>query len=72
MPTEIIVALIVAGFGFLGTLIEVSRRQNNRDHGVTSGKIDELARGHWRMERKIDDLSDKHLEHIRDHAKGEL
>lgn len=72
MSQEIAVALIIAGFGFLGTLVEVSRRQNNRDHGSTSGKIDELARSHWRMERKIDDLSDKHVEHIRDHAKGDL
>lgn len=72
MPTEIAVALIAGGFALLGTLVEVSRRQNNRDHGSTSGKIDELARSHWRIERKIDDLSDRHHDHIRDHAKGEL
>lgn len=72
MPTEIIVALIIAAFGLIGTLVEVSRRQNSREHGATSGKLDELTRGHYRIEQKIDDLTDRHLDHISDHAKGDL
>lgn len=72
MNTEIAVALIVAGFGFLGTLVEVMRRQNNRDHGANASRLDEVVRGHKRIEKKVEDLADRHLEHIRDHAKGEL
>lgn len=72
MNTEIAVALIVAGFGFLGTLVEVMRRQNNRDHNSNSSRLDEVIRGHKRIERKVEDLADRHLEHINDHAKGDV
>lgn len=72
MATEIVVALIIAGFGFLGTLVEVGRRQNNRDHGANSVRLEEVVRGHARIESKVDDLAERHLEHIRDHAKGEI
>jgi hypothetical protein len=72
MATEIVVALIAGGFALLGTLIEVSRRQNNRDHGTNASKLDLLFDSHRRVESKVDDLADRHLEHIRDHAKGDL
>lgn len=72
MNTEVAVALIVAGFGFLGTLVEVMRRQNNRDHGSNALRLDEVVAGHRRIEKKVEDLADRHLEHIRDHAKGDL
>lgn len=72
MNTEIAVALIIAGFGFLGTLVEVMRRQNNRDHNTNASKLDRvleatehLRHGHNRIESKVD-------EHIRDHAKGDM
>lgn len=72
MNTEIAVALIVAGFGFLGTLVEVTRRQNNKDHNMNASKLDRvleatnnLKDGHSRIESKIDN-------HINDHAKGDV
>lgn len=72
MSQEIAVALIIAGFGFLGTLVEVSRRQNNRDHGANSTRLEEVVRGHARIESKVDDLVERHLDHINDHAKGDI
>jgi hypothetical protein len=72
MATEIATTLITGAFAVLIAMIEFGRRQNNKDHGKNAVKLDELVRGHDRIESKVDDLADKHLEHIRDHAKGEL
>lgn len=72
MSNEIAVALIAGGFALLGTLIEVGRRQNNRDHGSNASRLEDVIRGHARIEAKVNDISDRHLEHIRDHAKGEI
>lgn len=72
MDTEVVVALIAGGFALLGTLVEVTRRQNNRDHGINAGKLDQLVRGHDRIESKVNDLAGRHLDHIRDHAKGDV
>ena len=72
MNTEVIVALIVAGFGFLGSVVEVMRRQNHKDHFSNASKLDRvleatqnLKEGHKRIETKIDT-------HIKDHATGEV
>lgn len=72
MASEIVVALIAGGFGLLGTLLEVLRRQNNRDHSLNASKLDRvleatrhLKDGHTRIENKIDT-------HINDHAKGDV
>jgi len=43
MSDGIIVAIIGGGFTIIATLIEVTRRQNNRDHGENSRKLDYLA-----------------------------
>lgn len=43
MSDGIIIAIIGGGFTILATLIEVTRRQNNRDHGENSRKLDYLA-----------------------------
>jgi hypothetical protein len=43
MSDQVLVALIGGGFTVLVGLIEVSRRQNNRDHGENSKKLDYLA-----------------------------
>lgn len=51
---EIIVALIGVLGAVLVTLLEVSRRENKRDHGYVADKLDII-------EGKIDD-------HINDHA----
>lgn len=65
MSDPVLVALITAGFGFLGVLIEATRRQNNRDHGHNANKLNHLVDGQRRVESKIDS-------HIVDHAKGDL
>jgi hypothetical protein len=43
MSDQVLVALIGGGFAVIVGLIEVSRRQNNRDHGENSKKLDYLA-----------------------------
>lgn len=72
MQTEIVTALITGGFAIIVAMIEFTRRQNNRDHGTNASKLDLLFQSHKRVEDKVDDLADKHLEHIRDHAKGDM
>jgi hypothetical protein len=43
MTNEVTVALIGGGFTVVVALIEWTRRQNNRDHGENSKKLDYLA-----------------------------
>jgi hypothetical protein len=43
VSNEIAVALIGGGFTVVVALLEVTRRQNNRDHGENSRKLDYLA-----------------------------
>jgi hypothetical protein len=43
MSNEIVVALIGGGFTVVVALLEITRRQNNRDHGENSRKLDYLA-----------------------------
>jgi len=43
MSDEIVIALIAGGFSVIVALLELSRRQNNRDHGENSKKLDYLA-----------------------------
>lgn len=43
MNDAVLVALIGGGFTVVVALIEVSRRQNNRDHGENAKKLDYLA-----------------------------
>lgn len=43
MSEAIIVALIGGGFSIIITLLEITRRQNNRDHQTNSSKLDYLA-----------------------------
>ena len=65
MSDAVLVAVISGGFAVLVAMIEMSRRQNNRDHGATSAKLDSLLSGHERIESKIDT-------HINDHARGDV
>ena len=39
----VVIALIGGGFTIVVALIEATRRQNNRDHGENSRKLDYLA-----------------------------
>jgi hypothetical protein len=43
MSDTILVALIGGGFSVIVALLELMRRQNNRDHGENSRKLDYLA-----------------------------
>ena len=43
MSDPVIVALIGGGFTIIVALLEWTRRQNNRDHGENSRKLDYLA-----------------------------
>lgn len=61
MPTEIVVALIGGGVTLLVTLIEVMRRQNNKDHATNANKLDVIA-------DKIDHVDDRLGNHIEWHA----
>lgn len=61
MPTEISVALIGGGVTLLVTLIEVMRRQNNKDHASNANKLDLIA-------DKIDNVDSRLGNHIEWHA----
>jgi hypothetical protein len=65
MSDQVLVAIITGGFGLLAAFIEVTRRQNNRDHGYNSAKLDHLVDGQHRIESKVDT-------HINDHARGDV
>jgi hypothetical protein len=58
MSPEVAAALVTGAFVVLVALIEKTRRDNNRDHGENSVKLD-------RIEDKIDG-------HINDHARRDL
>jgi hypothetical protein len=61
MPTEIAVALIGASVTLLVALIELMRRQNNRDHATNITKLDAIA-------DKIDNVDSRLGNHIEWHA----
>lgn len=58
MSSEVVAAIVTGAFLVLVALIERTRRENNRDHGNNSAKLD-------RIEDKIDG-------HINDHARRGL
>lgn len=61
MPTEIVVALIGAAVTLIVTLIEMTRRQNNRDHASNADKLDSIA-------EKIDTVDSRLGKHFEWHA----
>jgi hypothetical protein len=61
MATEIIVALIGASVTLVVALIEVTRRQNNKDHASNADKLDRIA-------DKIDTIDSRLGNHIEWHA----
>jgi hypothetical protein len=72
METEIVIALIGGAVTIIVSLIEWTRRQNNKDHAQNASKLDRvleatenLKDGHIRIENKID-------KHINDHARGDV
>lgn len=65
MSDTVLAAIVTGGFAVVVALIGYLSRMTRRDHGQTSAKLDELLRGHGRIENKIDG-------HINDHAKGDV
>lgn len=61
MNTEIIVALIGGSVTLIVALIEVTRRQNNKDHATNASKLDKIA-------DKIDHVDSRLGNHIEWHA----
>jgi hypothetical protein len=61
MPTEVVVALIGASVTLIVTLLELSRRQNNKDHASNTHKLDAIA-------DKIDIVDSRLGNHIEWHA----
>lgn len=63
MSTPIIVAIISGAFGIIVALIQASRRENKRDHGVVA---ESLRRVHLEVHR-VGQKVDRHIEW---HAEG--
>jgi|DEB0MinimDraft_3_1074331.scaffolds.fasta_scaffold24109_3 hypothetical protein len=63
MSTPVIVALITGGFGIIVALIQSSRRENKRDHGVVADSLRQIHKDIHRVGDKVD-------RHITWHAEG--
>ena len=61
MPTEVVVALIGASVTLIVTLLELTRRQNNKDHASNADKLDQVI-------NKIDNVDSRLGSHIEWHA----
>jgi hypothetical protein len=61
MQTEIIVALIGGSVTLIVSLMELTRRQNNRDHATNTEKLDQVI-------NKIDNVDSRLGSHIEWHA----
>lgn len=61
MSTEVVVALIGGAVTLLVTLIEVTRRQNNKDHASNAQKLDQIV-------DKLDTVDSRLGNHIEWHA----
>jgi len=74
MMVEIIVTAIGALSAVAVALTEKSRRENKRDHGVVSTKLDmmgkSLGRSIDRVEESVQRAEEKLDNHINEHAKG--
>lgn len=58
-------SIVTGGFGVIVAMIGYLAHTNKREHAENGGKLDQLLRGHDRIENKIDG-------HINDHAKGDV
>ena len=64
MNSEVMVALIGGSVTLIVTLIELTRRQNNKDHASNADKLDRIA-------DKIDNVDQRLVGHIDWHAHKE-
>ena len=67
METEIAVALIGASVALILGLLEYSRRQNNRDHATTDGKLDRVLNALDKVDDKITVVDGRVSHHIEYH-----
>ena len=65
MSDGVLQTIIAGGFGVVVAMIGYLAHTNKREHAENGGKLDQLLRGHDRIEGKIDN-------HINDHAKGDV
>jgi hypothetical protein len=65
MSDTVLAAIITGGFGVLIAMIGYLVKTTRDDHGKTSANLNELLRGHNRIENKLDG-------HINDHARGDV
>lgn len=72
MSDAVLTTLLAGGFSVLVALLEMTRRQNNRDHNTNAVKLDVLAVQQDEARRTLDRVEDKIDTHINDHAKGNL
>jgi hypothetical protein len=68
MSDAILVSIIGGGFSVAVALLELSRRQNNRDHGRNADKLDDVLINLQRVEKKTDRYGDRLQNHIDYHA----
>jgi hypothetical protein len=61
MPTEVAVALIGGAVTLIVALLELARRQNNKDHASNADKLDRIA-------DKLDQVDTRVSGHIEWHA----
>ena len=64
MSDAVLVAIIGGGFSVAVALLELTRRQNNRDHGRTTDKLDDVLISLQRVEKK----TDRHGRNLRAHV----
>lgn len=72
MSDAVLTTLLAGGFSVLVALLEMTRRQNNRDHNTNATKLDVLAVQQDEARRTLNRVEDKIDTHINDHAKGNL
>lgn len=70
---EIVLGTIITGaFGLIVAMIEKGRRENTRDHGFVSSKLDKLSESLANIDEDVAHIEDKLDTHIHDHITGQL
>ncbi len=65
MSDAVITATVTGGFGVVIAMIGYLAHTNKREHAENGSKLDQLLKGHERIEGKVDT-------HINDHARGDV
>ena len=67
MSETVLASIIAGGFSVAIALLELTRRQNNRDHGSNAEKLDRLLDVVNRIEDKTDKNTRNHRLHLKNH-----